>query len=103
MTRFAELLDSTGLSQQEIADKIGVAQKTISRWKNGEVSMPLDKAAELSLAFGWSLNDLADIADEGSRVLLPREQELLDRFIALDAEAQDIVMRLVKYLDSAHK
>lgn len=34
MTRFAELLDSTGLSQQEIADKIGVAQKTISRWKN---------------------------------------------------------------------
>ena len=65
--------------------------------------MPLDKAAELSLAFGWSLNDLADIADEGSRVLPPMEQEILDRFIALDAEAQDIVMRLVKYLDSTHK
>lgn len=37
-----------GLTQQEIADKIGVTQPRISAWESGKVAIPPERAAQLA-------------------------------------------------------
>ena len=37
-----------GISQQELADKIGTDRSTISRWENGEMDTPLEMAMKIS-------------------------------------------------------
>ena len=38
----------SGMSQQEVADTVGVTRQTISNWELGQGSPTLDKAAELA-------------------------------------------------------
>lgn len=51
-----------GLSQQEVADLLGVTRQTISNWECGQGSPALDKAAELARLYHLGLDDL--VADE---------------------------------------
>ena len=37
-----------GISQQELADKIGTDRSTISRWENGEIDTPLEMAMKIA-------------------------------------------------------
>ena len=48
-----------GMSQQEVADAIGVTRQTVSNWELGQGSPALDKAAELARLYDVTLNDLA--------------------------------------------
>ena len=50
----------SGLSQEELAEKVGVARQTISKWELGETSPDLKQAKELSKIFKVSLDELAD-------------------------------------------
>lgn len=65
--------------------------------------MPLSKAVGLASVFHCDLDALMKTSDSNMQALTEKEQGLLNHFNRLDAEAQDIVMRLVKYLDSAHR
>ena len=49
----------SGMSQQEVADTVGVTRQTISNWELGQGSPTLDKAAELARLYGVSLDDFA--------------------------------------------
>ncbi len=49
----------SGMSQQEVADAVGVTRQTISNWELGQGSPALDKAAELARLYGVTLDDLA--------------------------------------------
>ena len=48
-----------GMSQQEVADAIGVTRQTISNWELGQGAPALDKASELARLYGVTLDDLA--------------------------------------------
>ncbi len=50
------------LSQQQVADALGVSRQTISNWEGGQGAPALDKAAELARLYGVSLDDL--VADD---------------------------------------
>lgn len=52
------LRKKTGLSQQELADRISVTRQTISNWECGQGAPALDKAAELAAIYHVSLDDL---------------------------------------------
>ncbi len=54
------LRKKSGLSQEELAEKVGVARQTISTWELGETSPDLKQAKELSKIFKVSLDELAD-------------------------------------------
>ena len=60
-----DLRKKNGLSQEELAEKIGVARQTISKWELGETSPDLKQAKELSKLFHVSLDELTnnDIRD----------------------------------------
>ena len=58
--RISELRKKKGLSQEELAEKIGVARQTISKWELGETSPDLKQSKELSKIFNVSLDELTD-------------------------------------------
>ncbi len=58
--KISELRKKSGLSQEELADKIGVARQTISKWELGETSPDLKQSKELSKIFKVSLDELTD-------------------------------------------
>ena len=58
--KISELRKKQGLSQEELADKVGVARQTISKWELGETSPDLKQSKELSKIFNVSLDELTD-------------------------------------------
>lgn len=54
-----KLRKKNSLSQEELAEKMGVARQTISKWELGETSPDLKQAKELSRIFKVSLDELA--------------------------------------------
>ncbi len=54
------LRKKNGLSQEELAEKVGVARQTISKWELGETAPDLKQAKELSKIFNVSLDELTD-------------------------------------------
>jgi transcriptional regulator with XRE-family HTH domain len=58
--KIMELRKKSGLSQEELAEKVGVARQTISKWELGETSPDLKQAKELSKIFSVSLDELTD-------------------------------------------
>ena len=63
--KIMDLRKKSGLSQEELAEKVGVARQTISKWELGETSPDLKQSKELSKIFNVSLDELAnnDIKD----------------------------------------
>ncbi len=63
--KIMELRKKNGLSQEELAERVGVARQTISKWELGETSPDLKQAKELSKIFRVSLDELVnnDIKD----------------------------------------
>ena len=58
--KIMDLRKKNGLSQEELAEKVGVARQTISKWELGETSPDLKQAKELSKIFNVSLDELTD-------------------------------------------
>ena len=58
--KIMELRKKNGLSQEELAEKVGVARQTISKWELGETSPDIKQSKELSKIFNVSVDDLID-------------------------------------------
>ena len=56
--KIMSLRKKNGFSQEELAEKVGVARQTISKWELGETSPDLKQAKELSKIFNVSLDEL---------------------------------------------
>ncbi len=57
-----EFRKKLNLSQEELADKIGVTRQTISKWELNETTPSLNQLLELAKVFNISLNDLTNEA-----------------------------------------
>ncbi len=58
--KILELRKKNNITQEELADKVGVSRQTISKWELGETSPDLKQAKELSKLFNISLDELVD-------------------------------------------
>ena len=58
--KITDLRKKNGLSQVELAEKVGVARQTISKWELGETAPDLSQAKELSKIFNVSLDELTN-------------------------------------------
>jgi len=58
--KIMNLRKKNSLSQEELAEKVGVARQTISKWELGETSPDLKQSKELSKIFNVSLDELTD-------------------------------------------
>ena len=55
-----ELRRRVGMTQEELAERVGVSRQTLSKWETGESSPDLDKAGRLARVFDVSLDTLVD-------------------------------------------
>lgn len=63
MNRLKELRKEKKLTQKELADYLGINEKTISRWENGESNIKPEKAKKLADYFGVSVGYLLGYDD----------------------------------------
>lgn len=54
----AELRKERGLTQEKLAEKLGISNKTVSRWENGNYMPPVEMLMELSELYGVSINEI---------------------------------------------
>lgn len=54
----AGLRKEQGLTQEALGEKLGVTNKTISRWENGNYLPPVEMLQELSKLYAVSINEL---------------------------------------------
>ncbi len=50
-----------GLSQEDVADQLGVSRQTISKWETGETLPDIRQAKRLAVLYGLSLDELIDL------------------------------------------
>lgn len=50
-----------GLSQEEVAEKLGVSRQTISKWETEETVPDIYQAKKLAKIYGLSLDELIDV------------------------------------------
>lgn len=48
------------LSQSELAERVGVSQRTVSKWENGEVIPRSDRLAALAAVLGVSMSEMLE-------------------------------------------
>lgn len=53
-----ELRKSEKMTQEELGDRVGVTNKTISKWENGDYMPPIDVLMLLSEIYGVSINEI---------------------------------------------
>ena len=78
-----KLRRESGLSQEQLAEKIGVSRQTISKWEGGLSKPELDKLKALSEFFQITLDELtgnqavnfADTAQKGGEALASPKKE----------------------------
>jgi len=58
--KILELRKKNNITQEELAEKVGVSRQTISKWELGETSPDLNQAKELSKIFNVSLDEMVD-------------------------------------------
>ena len=52
------------MTQEDLADKIGVTRQAVAKWESGESSPDLEKSRLLAEVFGVSLDDLVNYTSE---------------------------------------
>ena len=57
-TKFRLLRAKNGLTQAEIADKLGITSRAVGAWENGRSKPRLDKMAEIAVLFNTTVADL---------------------------------------------
>lgn len=58
------LRKSANLSQEELADKIGVSRQTLSKYETGESLPDIEKCMAIADAFGVTMDDLVNYTKE---------------------------------------
>lgn len=107
MNRLKELRKEKKVSQKEIADFLGISEKTISRWENSENTIKSDKAQKLADFFEVSVKYLLGYSDDKKDPMLTslelaRKDDTGDHF-----DLQDIVtlmdIAMLKSVDTRDK
>ncbi len=67
-----ERRQKAGLSQSELADKLGVTNKAVSKWENGKSKPTTDTLRRLAVLFEIPLEKLMQMREENSKVQITK-------------------------------
>ena len=89
------------LTQQELADSLGIKKATYGTWERGERMMSLGQAYAVTEALGCTLDELVgrEPSHDGLRA---DERRLLASYGALDGEGRGRAVDYVDYLATRH-
>ena len=94
--RIAELRKEQGLSQQAMADQLGLAQQTFAHYEVGRARMPVSLLPELARIFGVAVDELLGMRNgAGKRGPAPKFQKQLERIAQLPRAKQRVVIEML--------
>lgn len=102
-SRLKELRAKKGLSQAELAKRLGVTQQAVGRWERDKNLPDNDILKKISVMFGVSLDYLLDNnthQNDALPTLTPKESSHLQKYRALDDDGRELVDGL---LDTLHE
>ena len=85
----AELRKENNLTQAELGEKLGVTNKTISRWETGNYMPPVEMLEELSNMYGMSINELLS----GKKLSTEEYKEMAETNIKETLEASSFSLK----------
>ena len=72
--KLLELRRREGLSQEQLADRLGVTRQSVSKWESGAAAPELSKLVALSELFSVSVDYLVGLTDEATPYPRRRKQ-----------------------------
>lgn len=68
-----------GMTQEQLGEKLGVTNKTISRWETGKYMPDIDKLQELSSVLGISIDELlaGERIEDASSLIKKADEDLI--------------------------
>ena len=108
--RLLELRKKNGLSQDELAAKLGISRQSVSKWERAEASPDTDNLICLAKIYGVSLDDLLSTDQEVEEIAneMHEEEKPVDSITLTDDEGQTVKitggkMEFVKDSDDEEK
>ena len=89
----AELRKEKGWTQEQLGQQLGVTNKTVSRWENGNYMPPVDVLLELSKLYGISINEILS----GQRLTEAEYHEKAEENIKAALESSFSLQEKVEY------
>ena len=80
------------LTQEDVADKIGVTRQSVAKWESGETVPDLEKCRLLAELFGVSLDDLANYEpDENLGMEVPPKGKHMFGLVTVGDKGQIVI------------
>ena len=80
------------MTQEDIAEKVGVTRQAVAKWESGETIPDLEKSRQLALVFGVSLDDMANYEPEENLGLeLPPKGKHLFGLVTVGDKGQIVI------------
>ena len=94
--RVAELRKDQGLSQQALADQLGIPQQTYANYEVARARIPASMLPELGRIFGVGVDELLGLRNgTGKRGPTPKFQKQLERIAQLPRAQQRLVIQML--------
>lgn len=87
---FARLLKQHGVTPYRVHKETGVAQSTLSDWKNGKSVPSVENLKRIAAYFGVTIDYLADVESDGSEHSEPSEIQFDDFTYAMYDESRHL-------------
>ena len=90
-TRLARLRKEKGLSQVDIADKVGVTAQAVSKWENDQTSPDIDVLLNLSEIFEISMDELLGKTEKKTVEMKekPSKKDIGNMFLRIRVQSTD--------------
>ena len=107
LTNLKLLRNEKGISQQKLADKLGISQQSINKYENHNIEPEIDTLKKLADFFGTSIDYITGYTDIPYKIkafhrndLNTEENTLLEKFRLLPAKARKNILSLMDDLIS---
>lgn len=98
--RLLQYRKNSGLSQEELAEKIGVSRQAVSKWERAEASPDTDNLITLAKVYGVSLDELLNVNPEKEKE--PPTPESEPESAKAEAETEPKGKDSVSFRDGIH-
>ena len=79
------------LSQEELAEKIGVSRQTLSKYETGESVPDIEKSKALADVFGVSLDDLVNFKSDFNELSVPPKGKHIFGVVKIGEKGQVVI------------
>lgn len=87
-----QLRKLNNLTQEDVAEKVGVSRQAVAKWESGETMPDLDKSRLLAETLGVSLDDLANFEpDKNLNVSVPPKGKHLFGVVTIGEKGQIVI------------